>query len=188
MTYCMGSRIVVFSESIRLLIPGPPLPFLCMHACIIRFNRVQLFGTLWTVTCQAPLSMGFSRQEYWSGLPCPPPGDLPNSGTAPASLMSPALADGLFTSSATWGAHKKIEKKLKMKPNSTILYIVETSRGKHSWGEAFIGEVTGLLYAKKVYKGFFLLKGLSDGTLSPTDRVNIRPYYSVICWCCWFKT
>ena len=42
----------------------------------------------WTVACQAPLSMGFSRQEYWSGLPCPPPGDLPNPGTEPRSLMS----------------------------------------------------------------------------------------------------
>ena len=60
--------------------------------------------TLWTVACQAPLSMGFSRQEYWSGLPCLPPGDLPNLGIKPVSIMSPALADGLFTTSATWEA------------------------------------------------------------------------------------
>ena len=46
---------------------------------------------LWTVACWAPLSMGFSRQEYWSGLPCPPPGDLPNPGIEPASPVSPAL-------------------------------------------------------------------------------------------------
>ena len=46
---------------------------------------------------QAPLSMGFSRQEYWSGLPFPPPGDLPNPGIKPASLMSPALAGRSFT-------------------------------------------------------------------------------------------
>ena len=46
--------------------------------------------------------MGFSRQEYWSGLPCPPPGDLPNPGIKPASLMSPALAGGLFTTGAAW--------------------------------------------------------------------------------------
>ena len=54
-----------------------PYPFLrgvCMPSCL---SPVQLFATLWTVTHQAPLSMGFSRQEYWSGLPCPPPGDLP---------------------------------------------------------------------------------------------------------------
>ena len=56
-------------------------------------------ATLWTVAHQTPLSMGFSRQEYWSGLPCPPPGDLPNLGIKPASLMSPALADGFFTAS-----------------------------------------------------------------------------------------
>ena len=53
--------------------------------------------TPWTVAHQAPLSMGFSRQEYWSGLPCPPPGDLPNPGIEPASLMSPALAGRFFT-------------------------------------------------------------------------------------------
>ena len=56
------------------------------------FSRVGLFETLWTVACQAPLSMGFSRQEHWSGLPCPPPGDLPNSGTESASPVSSALA------------------------------------------------------------------------------------------------
>ena len=47
-------------------------------------------------------AMGFSRQEYWSGLPCPPPGDLPNSGIEPEPLASSALADGFFTTSATW--------------------------------------------------------------------------------------
>ena len=62
-------------------------------------------STLWTVACQAPPSIGFSRQEYWSRLPCPPPGDLPNSGIKPTSLLSPALAGGLFTTSDTWEAH-----------------------------------------------------------------------------------
>ena len=56
------------------------------------FNRVQLCATLWTIACQAPLSMGFPRQEYWSGLPWPPPGHLLDPGIEPASLMSPALA------------------------------------------------------------------------------------------------
>ena len=59
---------------------------------------------LWTVAHQAPLSMGFFRQEYWSGLPFPSPGDLPDPGMEPTSLMSPALADGFFTTSATWEA------------------------------------------------------------------------------------
>ena len=69
-----------------------------------RFSCVQLFVTLWTVVHQAPLSMGFSRQEYWSGFPCSPPGDLPNPGIEPESPTSPALAGGFFTTSATWKA------------------------------------------------------------------------------------
>ena len=69
---------------------------------------VQLFATPWTVAHQAPLSMGFSRQEYWSGLPYPPPGDLPNPGIEPVSLMSLALAGGLFTTSTTWEAQRMI--------------------------------------------------------------------------------
>ena len=60
-------------------------------------SRVQLFKTPWTEACQAPLSMGFSRQEYWSGLPFPPPGDFPNPEMEPASFVSPALAGGFFT-------------------------------------------------------------------------------------------
>ena len=57
-----------------------------------RFSCVQLFVTLWTIACQAPLSMGFSRQGYWSGLPCHPPGDLPNPGIKHASLMSTCIS------------------------------------------------------------------------------------------------
>ena len=64
------------------------------------FSCVQLFVTLWTVGLQAPLSMGFSRQEYWSGWPCPPPGHLPDPGMEPVSLMSPALVGGFFTTGA----------------------------------------------------------------------------------------
>ena len=53
---------------------------------------------------QAPLSLGFSKQEYWSEFPCPPPGDLPDPGTEPTSLIFPALAGGIFTTSTTWEA------------------------------------------------------------------------------------
>ena len=60
--------------------------------------------TLKTIACQAPLSMGFSRQEYWSGLPCPPSVDLPNAGIQLESLISPALASRFFTISTTWEA------------------------------------------------------------------------------------
>ena len=63
------------------------------------FSCFWLFSTPWTVACQAPLSMGFSRQEYWSGLPSPPPGDLPDPGIDLASLTSAALVGGLFTAS-----------------------------------------------------------------------------------------
>ena len=66
-----------------------------------RFSFVQLFATLWTVACQAPLSMGFSRQKYWSRLPSPPPGDLSDPGIVAVSLMSLAFAGGFFTSSVT---------------------------------------------------------------------------------------
>ena len=62
----------------------------------------QLFATLWTTTCQAPLSLGFSRQEYWSGEPFPSPEDLPDPGIKTMSLSSPALAGGFLTTSATW--------------------------------------------------------------------------------------
>ena len=55
------------------------------------FSRVQLFATLWTVACQAPLSVGLSWQEYWSRLPRPPPGDLPDPGIEPPSPVAPAL-------------------------------------------------------------------------------------------------
>ena len=61
------------------------------------FSCVRLFAALWTITHQAPLSMRFFKQEYWSGLPSPPPGDLPDEGIEQASLMSPELAGGFFT-------------------------------------------------------------------------------------------
>ena len=73
-----------------------------MLMCMLsHFICVQLFAALWTVACQAPLSLRFSRQEYSNGLPCPPPGDLPNPGIKPAS---PALASRFFTTSAIWEA------------------------------------------------------------------------------------
>ena len=65
------------------------------------FSHVRLFATLWTLAHQAPLSMGFSRQEYWSGFQCPPPRDLPNLEIEPTSLTSPALTGSFFTTSAT---------------------------------------------------------------------------------------
>ena len=79
----------------------------CMHMCC-RFSHVWLFGTLGTVTHQAPLPMGFSGQEYWSQLPLPPAGDLPDPGIKPESLMSPAFSGSFFTTSTTWEALQMI--------------------------------------------------------------------------------
>ena len=78
------------------------MEYVCAGACMLScFSCVQLFVTPWTIACQALLSVGFFRQEYWSGLPCPPPGDLPNPGSKPASLLPPALAGRFFTIPAT---------------------------------------------------------------------------------------
>ena len=66
-----------------------------VHGCSSRFRCVRLFATLWTVARTTPLSMGFSRQEYWSGFPFPPPGDLLDR-IEPVAFMSSALAGGFF--------------------------------------------------------------------------------------------
>ena len=68
------------------------------------FSHFWLFATLWTIAYQALLSMALSRQEYWTGLPCCPPGDLSDPGTEPVSPMSPALAGGFFTTGTSMGS------------------------------------------------------------------------------------
>ena len=70
------------------------------------FSHIRLFVSLWTIACQASLTMGFSRQEFWSGLPCPSPGHLPDPGDR-ITFKSPALAGEFFTTSTTWEAHIK---------------------------------------------------------------------------------
>ena len=86
----------------------------CAHACMqSHFSRVRLLATPWTVAHQAPLSMGFSRQQYWSGLTCLPPWDLLNPGTEPVSLTSPALTVGFFTTRPTWEALNRISALIK---------------------------------------------------------------------------
>ena len=87
------------------VIPHYPFSPSCAVCWVLsHFNSVQLFMTPWTVGHQAPLSMKFPRQEYWSGLLRPSPGDLPDTGIIPASPESPTLAGTFFTSSATWEA------------------------------------------------------------------------------------
>ena len=87
-----------------------------------RFSPVQLFVTLLTVAHQAPLSMGFLRQKYWSGLPCPPPGDLLNLGIELTTFTSPALAGGFFTTITTFSKPKTqlITLYTRLHPFSTI--------------------------------------------------------------------
>ena len=94
MEYCSFGPWCYITFTIPNLWLWAPEVTLCMP------NSVRL----WTVARQAPLSMGFSRQQYWSGLSCPPPGNLPDPGIEPRSLMSPALAGRFFTTSATWEA------------------------------------------------------------------------------------
>ena len=71
----------------------------CVCVCVCRLSRVQLFVIPCMVACQFPLSIGFFKQKYWSGLPCPPPGDLPDPGIEPTTLTSPTLAGEFFTTS-----------------------------------------------------------------------------------------
>ena len=67
----------------------------CVRVCVCvqSLSHVRLFVTVWTVAHQAPLTLGFPRQEYWSGLPFPPPGDLPDPGIKPAFLTSISCID-----------------------------------------------------------------------------------------------
>ena len=76
--------------------------------CLVVKSCLDSFVTPWTVAHQAPLSMGFSRREHWSGLSFPSPGDLPDQGIEPTSIMCPALADSFFTSSPTWEAQNVV--------------------------------------------------------------------------------
>ena len=87
-----------------------------LYACVqvTSVTSWALFATPWTVAHQAPLSMGFSKQEYWGGLPWPPSGNLPDPAIKPTSLMSPALADGFFTISTTQRPTRQL--------NSDIIY------------------------------------------------------------------
>ena len=95
----------IIRKTITFFILGPVPLLMCPCTCVCcHFSRVWLFATPWAVACQASLSMGFSRQEYWSGLLCSPPGDLPDPGIELTSLTSPVSAGGFFTISTSWEA------------------------------------------------------------------------------------
>ena len=99
--YCwvLGNGTYLLNQDGNLV---PTNYVLCVLSC---FSCVWLFVTLRTIACQAPLSVGFSRHEYWSEFPCPPPGNLPDPGIEPLFLMSPTLAGKFFITNATWEAH-----------------------------------------------------------------------------------
>jgi len=97
------------------------------------FSRDWLFVTPWTVARQASLSMGFSRQEYWSGLPFLPPQNLPHPGIEPTSLSSPALAGGFFTTLATWEVQTTVYSQTKNRLTGTEKEKKKTKIKKHWW-------------------------------------------------------
>ena len=97
-------KIHIFSKRQEIILDWLDTNYISNNILCCHFRHVGLFATLWTVAFQAPLSMEFSRQEYWSGLPFPSPEDLPDPRIKPASLTSPALAGRFFTTSATWEA------------------------------------------------------------------------------------
>ena len=84
--------------------------YILLRCCVLSCCHLQLFATTMPVACQTDLSMVFSRQEYWSGWPFPTPGDLPDPGIEPTSLVSPAWAGRFFTTSTTWEAISTIHK------------------------------------------------------------------------------
>ena len=136
-----------------------------LGGCFLPLSQVRLFGTPWTVACQAPLSMGFSRQEYWSGLQFPPPGDLPNLGIEPASLESPALAGRFFTTSTTWEALRRAKTKGPACPGNpkALGSLAELSEQGLDWTERLVCSLIGASLA-----------GVGDGERALGDASSRR--------------
>ena len=130
------------------------------------FSSVQLFVTPWTIACQAPLSMGFSRQEYWSGWPCPSPGDLPKPGIESTTPESPVFAGVFFTTS------EKVPQQLK----------VVFSKRRRLWGgaEYYRGEKKSPTHGFKYFQGSTicsllrsnLTEGVAVGEGSPHGKMT----------------
>ena len=128
---CMKSKIFKISlcHLLYLFCPDYLPSAVCVLCWLSHFSCVQILCNSMTEACQISLSMGFSRQESWSGLPFPSPGDLPDPGIEPRSLTSPALASVFFTTSATW---EKISSFLEIAVvnNEAALISVCTRNGK----------------------------------------------------------
>ena len=105
-SHCHGPGLIP-GQGARSHMPQINIPCAATKTCMLScFSRVRLFATSWTVAPQAPLSMEFPRQEYWSGLPFPSPGDLHNQGIKLTSLSFLCLLQ-FFTTNASWEAHRK---------------------------------------------------------------------------------
>ena len=102
-----------------------------------RFSHVRLFVILWILAHQASLSIGASRQESWSGLPHPPPGNLPNPGIELTSLTSPSLAGGFFSTSVTWEAQGTGEEAFRERNSHVGCNVADRFQG---WGPARPGD------------------------------------------------
>ena len=125
-----------------------------------RFSHVWLFVTPWTVAHQALLSMGLSRQEYWSRLPFPSSGDLPGPGIEPASLTSSALAGGFFTTGVSWEAPYMDLKQVTSLSRVLQPRGLQPTRLLHPWD--FTGMSTGV-GCHCLLQRIFLTQGLNSG-------------------------
>ena len=134
--------------------------------CAVSLSRARLFATPWTVASQASLSMGFSRQEYWSGLPCPPPGDLPNPGNL--RTWASHIAGRFFMIWATREAHMACV-------TNTCLVLEITPRSAYSC-------LARTLFEEHVFKtGILLLAYRSQIWGIPEINLNVhREYYGKI--------
>ena len=147
-----------------------------------QFSHVQFFATLWTVANQSPPSIGFSRQEYWSGLPCTTIGDLHNPGMETTSLMSPALAGGFFTTSPTWEAQA-----IYVSPYQSFARNSGTYMSRIWVADLQVAHSLG--FTKYCWIGF--LNACNQFTLSPTGQqsshfliilLTSTWYYSIFYW------
>ena len=119
----MVAACCLFSLHLTLLKPQLLRNALRDCVCAQSLSRVWLSVVPWTVAHKAPLSMEFSKQEYWNGLPIPTPGDLPNPGTEPTSLTSSAQAGRLFATSITWEALSYMISLSKLAPSNHTLFL-----------------------------------------------------------------
>ena len=145
-------------------------PIRSPHSTLYMYVCSKSLQSCWILCDPAdciPLSMGFSRQEYWSGLPCPPPGDLSNWGIELESLMSPALAGRLFTTSATWEAWEC----------PFILLCSLQPQPEFLWNTLFLSAVQPLLY---FYKWVCVLHTVLPGqTIMTRDK---GPFFPLCTW------